>query len=139
MLPSKPLHVSDLRSDDVVITGRGVVCPLGNTIDAIVAPLREGRSGIAYDPEFEAHGFRSWVSARIRDLDPASYFSETQRLSMSRASLYSSIAAVQAMREAGLQPRDCERENTGVVLGSGIGGLGTNYRLYDVFRDQKSP
>lgn len=134
-----PLRASELRPDDVVITGRGVVCPLGNSVDAIVAPLREGRSAVARDPEFEARGFRSWVSARIRGIDAADHFSEVQSLSMSRASLYSSIAAVQAVREAGLRPEDCERENTGVVLGSGIGGLGTNYRLYDIFRDQKSP
>jgi 3-oxoacyl-[acyl-carrier-protein] synthase-1 len=133
------LQASELRPDDVVITGRGVVCPLGNSVDAIVAPLREGRSGIAHDPEFEARGFRSWVSARIRGIDPAEHFTETQRLAMSRASLYSSIAAQQAVREAKLLPQDLERENTGIVLGSGIGGLGTNYRLYDVFRDQKSP
>lgn len=139
MSPPVELRASDLRSDDVVITGRGVVCPLGNSVDAIVAPLRDGKSAIAYDPEFEARGFRSRVSGRVRDLAPEQYFSETQRLSMSLASLYSSVAAVQAVREAKLQARDLERELSGIVLGSGIGGLGTNYRLYDVLRDQKSP
>ncbi len=133
------LRASDLGPDDVVITGRGVVCPIGNDIGQIVSPLREGRSGIAYDPEFEALGFRSRVSGRIRDLDGAAYLSDTQRMSMSRASLYSSVAAMQAVREAGLRPDDCEREQTGVVIGSGIAGLGTYARIYDVLREQKSP
>ncbi|WP_394843517.1 beta-ketoacyl-[acyl-carrier-protein] synthase family protein [Pendulispora brunnea] len=133
------MRAEDLRPDDVVVTGRGVVCPIGNTVEEIVAPLREGRSGVEYDTEFEAHGFRSRVSGRIRGLDGAAYFSETQLLSMSRASLYSSVAAVQAVREARLEPRDLEREASGIVLGSGIGGLGTNYRMYDILREQKSP
>ncbi|HET9622063.1 MAG TPA: beta-ketoacyl-[acyl-carrier-protein] synthase family protein [Kofleriaceae bacterium] len=133
------LHTADLRPDDVVITGRGVVCPLGNSVDAIVEPMREGKSGIAYDPEFKERGFRSWVAGRINGLNPEEHFSETQRLSMSRASLYSSVAAQQAVREAKLQPADLEREQSGVILGSGIGGLGTNYKFYDILRETKSP
>lgn len=132
------MKLADLRPDDVVITGRGVVSPIGNDIGEVLDALRTGRSGIAFEEEFAQRGFRSCVAARVRNLVPESYFSPAQMLRMSRASLYSSVAAVQAVRESGLAPEDLAREMSGVVLGSGIGGLGTNYRIYDKFKSSNS-
>jgi 3-oxoacyl-[acyl-carrier-protein] synthase-1 len=111
-----------LSPNDVVVTGRGVLSPIGNTVAETVTALREGRSGLAVDPDFVSHGFRCHVSGRIQDLDPLRYLTEEQMLSMSRTSLYSSIAAVQAVREAGLEARDLERDETGVTIGCGLGG-----------------
>ena len=128
-----------LDDDDVVITGRGIVSPLGNTLDDALVGLRQGRCAIGFDPEFAERGFRSQVSGRITGLDPAAYFTPEQQLSMSKAALYSSAATMQAVRESGLTPDDCAREMTGVVLGSGIAGLGTSYRNYDTLRASGSP
>jgi 3-oxoacyl-[acyl-carrier-protein] synthase-1 len=113
---------ANLHPSDVVVTGRGVVSPIGNSLGAVLPALREGKSGLAVDPKFVELGFRCHVAGRVPELDAASVLSEEQRLSMSRTSLYSSVAAIQAVREAGLEKKDLEREETGVVLGCGLGG-----------------
>jgi 3-oxoacyl-[acyl-carrier-protein] synthase I len=133
------VKLMELQPGDVVVTGRGVLSAIGNSIPEVLAGLREGRSGIAADPELAAHGFRCQVSGRVRGLDPSQWFTEEQMLSMSKTSLYSSIAAVQAVREAGLAEADLQREETGVALGCGLGGGETFMRAVQKTLEQNSP
>jgi 3-oxoacyl-[acyl-carrier-protein] synthase I len=130
---------SDLKPDDVVITGRGVISPIGNSLAEVLPALREGKSGLARDQEMADRGFRCQVSGRIRDLDPAAWFTEEQRLSMSKTSLYSSVAALQAVREAGLKDEDLQREETGVTMGCGLGGGETFMKSVQKTIELKSP
>jgi 3-oxoacyl-[acyl-carrier-protein] synthase-1 len=129
----------DLAPNDVVITGRGVVSPLANDVPQTVPALREGRNGFVVDPDFVENGFRCHVAGRVRGLDPAAYFTDEQVLSMSRTSLYSSVAAVQAVREAGLAPADLERPESGVLLGCGLAGGETYFRNVQKMFTEKSP
>ncbi len=130
---------SDLFPTDVVVTGRGVVSPIGNSLEEALSGLREGKSGLAADPEFAAMGFRCQVSGRIKNLKPELYFTEEQRLSMSNSSLYSSIAGQQAINEAGLKPQDLEREETGVAIGCGLGGGEVYASSVEKLTKEKSP
>jgi 3-oxoacyl-[acyl-carrier-protein] synthase-1 len=116
------MKLVDLQAGDVVVTGRGVVSCIGSSLREVLGALREGRSGLVADPELAARGFRCQVSGKVRGLDPAQYFTEEQMLSMSKTSLYSSVAAAQAIREAGLTDADLQREETGVAIGCGLGG-----------------
>ncbi len=133
------MKAGDLRPEDVVVTGRGIVSPLGSSLAEVLPALRAGRSGLSIDPEFVRLGFRCHVAGRVTGLDPAAYFTEEQMLSMSKTSLYSSAAAVQAVREAGLRPEDFERDETGVAIGCGLGGAESYLRAYDKLREHKSP
>lgn len=133
------MKIAELKTDDVVVTGRGVVSPIGNSLDDALASLRAGKSGLWVDPDFVAHGFRCHVSGKIRDLDPSRWFSEEQMLSMSKTSLYSSIAAAQAVQEAGLQPADLQREESGVAIGCGLGGGQSLVSSVQKTVEQKSP
>ena len=133
------MKLSELKDDDVVVTGRGVVSPIGNSTAEVLPALREGKSGLAADAKMAEHGFRCQVSGRIRDLDPSRYFAEEQMLSMSLTSLYSSIAAAQAVREAGLSEADLQREESGVAMGCGLGGGETFVRAVQRTIEQKSP
>ena len=133
------MKIGQLQPNDVVVTGRGVVSPIGNSLAEALPALREGRSGLRLDPEFVEHGFRCQVSGRVRDLDPSRWFSEEQMLSMSRTSLYSSIAAAQAVKEAGLADADLQREETGVAVGCGLGGGERLVRSVQTTVEQKSP
>jgi 3-oxoacyl-[acyl-carrier-protein] synthase-1 len=128
-----------LTPNDVVITGRGVVCPIGNSVEETVPALREGRSGLVVDPEFVSMGFRCHVAGRVKNLEPSKYFTEEQMLTMSTPSLYSSIAAVQAVREARLEPKDLERPETGVVIGCGLGAMELVIRNAQRMFAEKSP
>jgi 3-oxoacyl-[acyl-carrier-protein] synthase-1 len=133
------MRASELAPEDVVITGRGVLCAIGNSLDEVLPALRSGRSGLAFDPEFAERGFRCQVSGKVRGLDPAAWLTEEQRLSMSKTSLYSSVAAMQAIREAGLSSEDLQREETGVALGCGLGGGESFMRSVQITVEQKSP
>jgi 3-oxoacyl-[acyl-carrier-protein] synthase-1 len=133
------MNRSALAANDVVVTGRGVVSPIGNSIADVLPALREGRSGLAVDPDFVKYGFKCQVAGRVRDLDPAKYFTEEQMLSMSRTSLFSSIAAVQAVRESGLGQADLEREETGVVIGCGLGSAEDLVQNAQKMFEQRSP
>jgi 3-oxoacyl-[acyl-carrier-protein] synthase-1 len=130
---------SQLQPEDVVITGRGVLCAIGNSLSEVLPALREGRSGLSFDPEFAERGFRCQVSGKVRGLDPGAWLTEEQRLSMSKTSLYSSIAAMQAIREAGLSELELQREETGIALGCGLGGGESFMRSVRITVEQKSP
>ena len=101
------MKLSGLQPGDVVVTGRGVLCAIGNSSSEVLPALRSGKSGLLHDPDFAEHGFRCQVSGKVRGLDPAQYLTEEQRLSMSKTSLYSSIAAMQAVREAEIGRASC--------------------------------
>lgn len=133
------MRLSEMADGDVVITGRGAISPIGNSPAECLPALREGRSGLVVDPDFVKHGFRCHVAGRVKGLDPAQWLTEEQMLSMSRTSLYSSIAALQAVKEAGLEPEDLERDETGVVLGCGLGGAETIIQNALKMFEQKSP
>jgi 3-oxoacyl-[acyl-carrier-protein] synthase-1 len=133
------MKAAELAPEDVVITGRGVLCAIGNSLPEVLPALRSGRSGLAFDAEFAERGFRCQVSGKVRGLDPAAWLTEEQRLSMSKTSLYSSIAAMQAIREAGLTPEELQREETGVALGCGLGGGESFMRSVQITVEQKSP
>jgi 3-oxoacyl-[acyl-carrier-protein] synthase-1 len=133
------MKASDLQPEDVVVTGRGVLCAIGNSLAEVLPALRSGKSGLAHDPDFAERGFRCQVSGKVRGLDPALYLTEEQRLSMSKTSLYSSIAAMQAVREAGLSEAALQREETGVALGCGLGSGESFMRSVQIVVEQKSP
>ena len=133
------MKAGDLRPDDVVITGRGVISPIGNSVAQTTPALREGRSGLSIDPEFVRLGFRCHVAGRVTGLDPSAYFPEVETQSMSRTSLFSTIAALQAVREAGLVEPDLKREETGVVIGCGLGSAGTIIENAAKLTEQGSP
>ncbi|HET7768325.1 MAG TPA: beta-ketoacyl-[acyl-carrier-protein] synthase family protein [Chloroflexota bacterium] len=133
------MRAGDLRPDDVVVTGRGVISPIGNSLAETLPALREGRSGLSIDPDFVRLGFRCHVAGRIQGLEVSQYLSDPETHSMSRTSLYSTIAAIQAVREAGLTPVDLERDESGVVLGCGLGSAETIIENGRKLVEQSSP
>lgn len=117
----KALRLAGLGDREPVITGRGIVSPIGNDVETVAAALRAGRSGISVDPGFVERGFRCHLSGRVAGIEPEAHFDVRELKSMSRLSLYSSVAVRQAVAEAGLGPEDLEREETGVVIGANMG------------------
>lgn len=115
----------------VVITGMGVVAPNGHGLDAFAKALREGISGIRYIPELAALNFGCQVGGIPQDFDVlrAEYFDHEKLLSLNDNIGYASVAAVDAWRDAGFTVPEAEDDNvdwdTGVIAGSGIGGMDT--------------
>lgn len=102
----------------VVITGIGIVCPIGNSVAEVEASLRAGRSGITFQQDYADHGFRSQV-AGVPDIDLAEHIDKRQLRFMGPTASYAYLAMEQAIADAGLEESDVSNERTGLVAGSG--------------------
>ena len=102
----------------VVVTGLGIVSPIGNSAEAVTASLRAGRSGIIASPEMAEHGFRSQIAGAV-DLDIASEVDKRTLRFMGPGAAYAYIAMGQAIADAGLEERDVSDPMTGLIAGSG--------------------
>src|SRR5262245_41166603 len=115
-MPS-PSQLSNSR--DVVITGLGVVSPIGIGTEAFTASLRAGRSGVRAITLFDASGFPVRIGAEVVDFDPKAYVRPRKSLKvMSREIQFGFAAADMAMTAAGLQQGQAEPDRFGVVFGA---------------------
>jgi 3-oxoacyl-(acyl-carrier-protein) synthase len=115
----------------VVVTGLGVVAPNGVGLDRFETALREGRSGIRAHEMMKDRGFACQVAGVPEGVDELrkSYFSEEELVAMNSGMTFAGMAAVDAFRDAGLPlpkwDQDILHEDTGAIVGTGIGGLET--------------
>ena len=109
-----------MSSRRVVVTGIGVVSPIGNNPDEFWDSLANGRSGIGRITSFDASEFPTQISGELKNFDPTQYFDRKQLKRMDTFCQFGVIAAKQALEDSGL---DLEKENLdriGVYAGSGI-------------------
>ena len=102
----------------VVVTGLGIVSPIGNSADEVTESLRAGRSGIEASPDMVEHGFRSQVAGTLK-IDVAEHVDKRALRFMGPGAAYAHIAMGQAIADAGLDEADVVNERTGLVAGSG--------------------
>ncbi len=102
----------------VVVTGLGIISPIGNSADEVTAALKAGTSGIEAVPEMVEHGFRSQVAGTI-NLDPAEHIDKRTLRFMGPGAAYAFLAMEQAIADAGLEEADVVNPRTGVIAGSG--------------------
>lgn len=120
----------------VVITGLGAVSPVGNTASASWQALLAGQSGVGRISCFDASEFPIQIAGEVKgfQLDPAIDAREARR--MSRYSQLALNAALEAWRDAGLEIKNEDPEQVGVVFGSGAGGLDLILEQHDVLRER---
>jgi 3-oxoacyl-(acyl-carrier-protein) synthase len=115
----------------VVVTGLGVIAPNGHGLDAFERALRNGESGIRFQPELAELKFGCQVGGIPEDLEAiqARYLGQDELFAMNPNMIYAAIAAIDAYSDAGLEriPPDADRVDwdTGAVIGTGIGGIDT--------------
>jgi len=102
----------------VVITGIGIVCPIGNNVAEVEASLRAGKSGITFQQDYADKGFRSQI-AGVPDIDLAEHIDKRQLRFMGPTAAYAYLAMQQAIADSGLEDGDVSNEKTGLVAGSG--------------------
>ena len=108
----------------VVVTGLGLVSPVGNDVASAWANILAGRSGIGPVTHFDASTFPTRIAGEVRDFDPAQYIAPKDVKKMDPFIHYGIAASVQALADAGLQPHEHDEERIGVAVGAGIGGIG---------------
>ena len=119
----------------VVVTGLGIVSPLGNDAEAVSASLRAGRSGIRFVPEYAEMGLRSQV-AGICDIDLDALIDRKQKRFEGDAAAYAHVAMQQAMVDAGLDAASISQPRVGVIAGSGGGSPEWQIATGDLMREK---
>ncbi len=107
----------------VVVTGLGLVCPVGNRVDEAWQNITAGRSGITRITRFDPAAFPSQIAGEVKGFDVAAYLSAKEARRYDTFIHYGLAAAIQAVRDAGLDAAREDPERIGCVIGSGIGGL----------------
>ncbi len=101
-----------------VVTGMGIVSCIGSTVEDVTASLRAGKSGITFNEDYRARGFRSQVCGRpALDIDEA--VDRRWRRFMGDGAAYNYLAMEQAIADSGLEESDVSNERTGLIMGSG--------------------
>ncbi len=107
----------------VVVTGLGIVCPVGNTVPEAWAAILSGRSGIGPIKQFDASAFATRIAGEVKGFDITDYLSQKDARKMDPFMHYGMAAGIQAFQDAGVVVTEAEAERMGVIIGSGIGGL----------------
>src|SRR5438270_1360909 len=107
----------------VVITGIGAITPIGSGRDGLWRGVLEGRSAVRRITRFDPSPFRSQVAAQVNDFDPLDHIDAQRARRLDRYSQLAIAAAQQAVLDSGLCLSKKDAEQTGVYLGSALGGL----------------
>ena len=116
----------------VVVTGMGVVSPLGTDIKTFWSNLTQGTSGAGPVTRFDPAGFNTRIAAEVKNFNPADFIDKKELRRMDRFTYFALAAAKMALGDAGLDLTKVDRDRVGVVLGSGIGGLETLEEQHNV-------
>ena len=117
----------------VVITGMGIVSPVGNAVPDAWANILSGKSGVAPITRFDASAFASQIAGEVKDFDVTDYLSVKDARRMDVFIHYGMAAAIQAVKEAGIADAGLDAERIGVNIGSGIGGLSMIEGTHDAY------
>src|SRR5438105_1936626 len=121
----------------VVVTGLGIVSPLGNDLDTFWTRLMAGQCGVEKIAGFDATGFDTQIAAEVKNFDPAPAFPSPKEVRRTdRFSQFGVHAGWQALRDSGLDLEKVNRDEVGVFFGSGIGGLQTTAEQHKVLLDR---
>lgn len=110
----------------VVVTGMGVVTSLGKDVETFWNSLLAGKSGVSKIESFDVSEYPTQIAAEIHDFNPEDYVERKEARKMDRYVQFAYAASSQALKDSGLKIGETiEAERIGVIVGSGIGGLGT--------------
>jgi 3-oxoacyl-[acyl-carrier-protein] synthase II len=123
----------------VVITGLGIVSPVGNDVATAWATILAGRSGIQSIQRFDTTNFPTHFGGEVRNLDLETYMTAKDARRMDAFMQYGVAAGMQAMRDSGLQVTEANSDRIGIMMGSGMGGLESIEETYDKYMETHSP
>ncbi|MFN3699542.1 MAG: beta-ketoacyl-ACP synthase II [Dictyoglomus sp.] len=109
----------------VVVTGVGVISPVGIGKDNFWRNIKEGKSGISYISKFSTDDFPTKIAGEVKDFNPEDFIDKREVRRLDRFSQFAIAATKLALEDAGWNPTEEEKENTAVLVTSGIGGFET--------------
>ena len=119
-----------------MITGMGIISPLGLDVATTWDGIINGRSGVDFITAFDSEGFDTQFAAEVKGFDPESYLDRKNARRMDRFAQFAAVAAQEACRQAGLEPGSVDPYRVGVIIGSGIGGISTLSQQHEILIDR---
>jgi 3-oxoacyl-[acyl-carrier-protein] synthase II len=117
-------HQGDLKMENrVVVTGIGLVTPLGLDRKSTWKALLKGESGIDYISSFDTEGFSTRIAAEVKGFEPAGLLGKKESRRMDRFTQFASVAALEALEHAGIKMEQEDPDRVAVLIGSGVGGI----------------
>jgi 3-oxoacyl-[acyl-carrier-protein] synthase II len=120
----------------VVVTGLGAVTPLGNDVATTWRAMRAGQSGASNITKFDASSFPVRFACEVRGFDPLAAMDRKEAKRADQYTQYAVAASVEAMNDAGFGNGGFDVDRTGVIVGSGIGGLKSFEEQHDTYRER---
>ncbi|MEO8357562.1 MAG: beta-ketoacyl-ACP synthase II [Chloroflexota bacterium] len=120
----------------VVVTGMGCVSPVGNNVKDTWSSLLAGKSGAGMITHFDASKHKTRFAAEVKGFDGTALFGPRDARKMDRFTQFATAAALEALEQSGLKIDESNRDRVGVLIGSGIGGIGTLLEQADVMRER---
>jgi 3-oxoacyl-[acyl-carrier-protein] synthase II len=120
----------------VVVTGLGCVSPLGLDVDETWAALLAGKSGAGPITRFNASQHKTRFAAEVKGFDPVALFGQREARKMDRFTQFAMAAADEALAQSGLKIDATNHDHIGVLIGTGIGGIGTMMENYDALKER---
>jgi len=123
----------------VVITGLGMVSPLGHTVEETWKGITAGKSGVGPITRFNTENHLVKIAAEVKDWDPSQYMLAKEARRRDRYQQFTLAAAQEAMRTSGLEVSDGARHRTGVIVGSAVGGVESYYEQAEILYESNDP
>ncbi|MBX6771670.1 MAG: beta-ketoacyl-ACP synthase II [Chloroflexi bacterium] len=117
----------------VVVTGVGMVTPLGHTAASTWEALLAGRSGAGPITRFDASAFETRIACEVKDFDPGRYLDRKEARRMDRYTHFAIAATAEALQDAHLRITPENADDIGIIVGSGIGGIETLSQQFQVY------
>jgi len=120
----------------VVVTGMGCISPVGNNVKETWESILAGKSGAGMITHFDASKHKTRFAAEVKGFDPVVLFGQREARKMDRFTQFATAVAMQALEQSGLKIDESNRDSVGVMIGTGIGGIGSLLEQVEVMRER---
>ena len=120
----------------VVVTGMGCISPVGNNVKETWDSILAGKSGAGMITHFDASKHKTRFAAEVKGFDPIALFGPRETRKMDRFTQFATAVAMEALEQSGLKIDESNRDRVGVLIGTGIGGIGSLLEQVEVMRER---
>jgi len=120
----------------VVVTGMGCISPVGNNVKETWDSILAGKSGAGMITHFDASKHKTRFAAEVKGFDPVVLFGQREARKMDRFTQFATAVAIEALEQSGLIIDEANRDRVGVMIGTGIGGIGSLLEQVEVMRER---
>ena len=120
----------------VVVTGMGIISPLGIGLEENWAAITEGRSGVGLISKFDAEAFPVKIAGEVKDFQPEDYIGHKEVKKMDTFIHYALASSQFALQDSGYEVTESNAERTGVLVGVGLGGLPAIEKYHDIYKEK---